>query len=224
MNPADTLAGDPHGQALFVERLPWYINGTLIQDERSWFEAHLAESGWARDTLEIEGLLVKTCVTVPEPQGDLGLHRLMRKVEADKQALRAVPSAGAASAQVGWWHQLADRFSFLARPGLAYAAWALVVAQAGWIGMAEYSADAEQQQIRSGPGLVHRSLRVTFVKDVGEEKLRHALIGAGARIVAGPNQFGEYWLWSQVNSIDEMRTALQASGVVATMVVDESLP
>ena len=223
MNPADTLAGDPHGQALFVERLPWYVNGTLSQDERSWFEARLAESGWARDTLEIESLLVKTSVTVPDPQGDLGLHRLMRKVEADKQALRVVPSAGAARAPANWWHQLADRFSFLARPGLVYAAWALVVAQAGWIGLAEYTNEGEQQ-IRSSPALVHRSLRVTFAKDVGEEKLRNALISAGARIVAGPNQFGEYWLWSQVNSIDEMRTALQASGVVATMVVDESLP
>ncbi|MEY8689488.1 MAG: hypothetical protein AB9M53_06365 [Leptothrix sp. (in: b-proteobacteria)] len=224
MNQADTLAGDQHGQALFVERLPWYINGTLSQEERSWFEARLAQSGWARDTLEIESLLVKTSVTAPEPQGDLGLHRLMRKVEADKQALHAVPSAGAARAPSGWWQKLADRFSWLTRPALAYAAWALVVAQAGWIGLAEYAAQNDAQQIRSGPGLVHRSLRVTFAKDVGEEQLRNALISAGARIVAGPNQFGEYWLWSQVNSLDEMRTALQASGVIATMVVDESLP
>lgn len=224
MNPADILAGDQHGQALFVERLPWYINGTLNQEERSWFEARLAESGWARDTLELERLLVQTSVTVPEPQGDLGLHRLLRKVEADKQVLRAVASAGAAHAPSGWWRKLADRFRFLARPELAYAAWALVVAQAGWIGMAEYSTHGESQQIRSGPGIVHRSLRVTFAKDVGEERLRNALISAGARIVAGPNQFGEYWLWSPVNSLDEMRAALAASGVVATMVVDESLP
>ncbi|MEX8519215.1 MAG: hypothetical protein AB3X44_11955 [Leptothrix sp. (in: b-proteobacteria)] len=224
MNPSDTLAGDQHGQELFVQRLPWYINGTLAQEERSWFEARLAESCWARETLELEKMLVQPCLTAPEPQGDLGLHRLLRKVEAERQARHAGSSAGSAQAHSGWWQELANKFKFLAKPEFAYAAWALVALQAGWISTAEFSAHGERQEIRSGPTLVHRSLRVTFVKNIDEEKLRSALISAGARIVAGPNQFGEYWLWSQLNSLEEMRTALDTAGVVATMAADDSLP
>jgi hypothetical protein len=96
--------------------------------------------------------------------------------------------------------------------------------QAGWIGFNHLSADREDELTRSGHSLVRHSLRVTFVGDVDEAKLRGALVAAGARIIAGPNQFGEYWLWSQVNSLDEMKRSLEESGIVASMATDDSPP
>jgi hypothetical protein len=49
-------------------------------------------------------------------------------------------------------------------------------------------------------------------------------MGAGARIVGGPTQLGEYWVASGSTSLEEIRRALQRAQITASMDIDTAGP
>jgi outer membrane lipopolysaccharide assembly protein LptE/RlpB len=69
-----------------------------------------------------------------------------------------------------------------------------------------------------------RTLRVAFAPSTTELQLRKALTRAGARIVGGPTQLGEYWLASSSVSLDEIKASLIRSGVAQSITVDLAGP
>jgi hypothetical protein len=84
--------------------------------------------------------------------------------------------------------------------------------------------DARPQPPCSAVVLEARTLRVAFAPSTTELQLRKALTRAGARIVGGPTQLGEYWLASSSVSLDEIKASLIRSGVAQSITVDLAGP
>ncbi len=231
-------------ERLLEERLPWYVNANLPAAERAWVDALLQRSPQARERLAIEQAL---CAAVPglmatAPQ-DVGLAGLLAQVRAERTqpagapstlpaALPIVPPTTSPSAPSGW-RAAVDRFvQWLVLPPVVATLALAVLLQFGVIGWlvegrtpsGEAAPGADARGARSVPVADVRSLRVTFQAQASEAQVRSALVAAGARIIGGPTQFGEYWIVSDMLSLDEIRQSLQRSGVVATMEVDPAGP
>ncbi|WP_326539747.1 hypothetical protein [Pseudorhodoferax sp.] len=209
-------AGDPLPQAervRFLEALPWWLGGSLAGSdpaEQAWMDATRQRSRWAAAQAAREQALAAS-VAAPEPaDARLGLDMLLQRVRAE----------GVAAPAARTWLQRLLGMPFGARlvPVLAL----LVVVQAGLLGWQVWA--PEPSAMRSGPVAEVRTLRVRFVPDVTEAQLRSVLLKAGARVVGGPNQLGEYWLASDIRSLDEMRQVLQGSGLARSIEVDTQGP
>jgi hypothetical protein len=217
----DSIAADPEARRLFLERLPWYINGTLRSDEADWMRSACQASSWAARMKDREEHLQAAAVAAqPSARGDLGRSRLMSLVAQSPAGERKVPSRKQGSVAAQWLQGLAD---LLGRPQFAFAAAALVIGQAAILAWM-VAAPSDVDQMRSVGVTQAPTLRVTFVQDATEAGIRQALIAAGARLVGGPNQFGEYWVASSMNSLEEVRKSLQGSGVVGTITIDPAGP
>ena len=191
--------GSSAARTRFMESLPWYLNGWLPEYEREEMDALIATEGWARTALDREQALAAAVylrarqVDVPQ---DLGLQALMSRVDP---RVTAAPSST--------WQRL---WSWWTAPHLAGAAMAVVLAQSGVIGwmVSQDEASHPAPMVRGGGPQVPWT--VVFVPRPGlsEAELRAALLRVGADIVGGPNQLGEYRVWSSVSSRAEVEAAV----------------
>ena len=198
--------------------LPWYCNGTLATEERRWLEACVARSERAASLLAREQALAASVVAqlAPAPE-DIGLAQTLSRLRAQQAPARRDHAVGAqaASAWSGLGARLASWMDVLVRPRVAGAMAMVLLVQLGVLGWLLERPQAAMERVRSLPVQELRTLRVSFVKGITEEQIRVALVAAGAHIVGGPSQVGEYWLASSMVSVEEMRAALEKSGVLA---------
>jgi hypothetical protein len=213
-----------------LDNLPWFLNDSLSAVEKAWTERAIAESPWAAEMVEREHSLVQS-IAAPEPaSGDLGLHALMERVRVDPPSpANVAPAVGQRApprptSPDTRWGGIAALLSFLAQPRIATAMAVVVVLQTGVIGWLVDDGARQDSRMRSTPVTEIRTLRVTIATGTTEAQLRAALQTAGARIVGGPNQLGEYWLASEMRSLDEVRASLQASGLVTSTEIDLAGP
>jgi hypothetical protein len=208
-------------EQLLEERLPWYVNGTLDPVARAWVEDQLAQRPELQVRLQREWALQHTVrATAVLAAPDIGLDRLMTRVELDAEI---GPDARVRCPRVPPW---ARWLRVLSTPPIAGAMALALVAQAGalvWL-TAAHVHDDESVGMRSFGVTQARTLRVSFRPDASEAQIRAALMGAGARIVGGPTQLGEYWVASGSTSLEEIRTALQRAQVTASMDIDTAGP
>jgi anti-sigma factor RsiW len=202
--------------------LPWYINGTLEPDQRAWIDQMIATHPAANAALEREKNLSMACATmlVPVVAQDVGLARLRSRIKADA-ANAPTPSVGSRQSSF-----LTSVLQWLTKPQFAAAMGVLVVAQAGsiaWLVSAPDHSEGISHTRSVGVVQVH-TLRVSFRAGASEAEIRTALVGAAARIVGGPTQIGEYWVASDLTSLDEIRAALLKSNVVVSIEVDLAGP
>jgi hypothetical protein len=221
----DDLSPDQHDRLCSL--LPWYVNNTLAAPERDWVDALVARSDAARLLLAQENIFrsrAALLADVPEPaQGDLGLARLLHRVRHDMPERRA--SRGAQPAAPSWLSRLQQALAWLTQPRMASAMAVVLVLQAGVIAwMGQHDVVAEYDESRGVAVQEARTLRVRFKGELPEREVRKALNAAGARIAAGPNQLGEYWLASDLVSLDEMKASLISSGVTEQIEVDTQGP
>lgn len=190
--------------------LPWYVNGTLGDEERRQVEAYLERSSHARDEVGLLRALrqqVKDDAVENSP-GELGLQRLKREIKQAEQA----PASG---------DRMAGRTITIAsfwRP-LAVAACLVVMVQAGIMaGLGGFGSG--EVGTASGPtNLSAPELQVTFAPDATEADIRELLQSAGASIADGPTALGVYKLRlvdTEATSLDEALTTLRANGDVVT--------
>ncbi len=208
---------------LLEERLPWYVNGTLPEAERAWVEQLLATSPAAAQRLQREQALLRAVPEMLQPAAqDVGLDRLMAQVR--QQSHPAAAATQRPPSRASWWQRAsAGLQSLLAGPAWATGLAAVVVVQSGVMGWLALS-DAPDSGFRSIGVTEVRTLRVSFKPAFSEAQIRAALVRASARIVGGPTQVGEYWVASDLLSLDEIRASLSQSGVVATMETDLAGP
>lgn len=213
----------------FLGNLPWSINGTLPDAEQAWMRVAIAESSWAAAAADRERCLVQS-VAAPDPtRTDLGLGVLMDRVRQDATVSPATGTPGKRSPRSpGSTPSLAESawrlLGRLAQPRFAGAMAVVLVLQTGVIGWLINDDNEQNASSRSTPVTELRTLRVTISPGASEVQLRSALIAAGARIVGGPNQLGEYWLASEIRSLDEVKASLQASGLTISIEVDTAGP
>ncbi len=206
-----------------TELLPWYVNGSLDAQGRAWVDQMVAVHPAAAAALARERHLsaASEAMLLPVIAQDLGLARLRSRIRAD--ATNAV-TASVRAARTSLW----TRFQHgLSRPQWVSAMGVLVVAQAGLIAWLALTPDVTSEEVSAtrsvGVTQVH-TLRVSFRADASEREIRAALVGAAARIVGGPTQIGEYWVASDLSSLEEIRAALLKSNVITAIDVDLAGP
>ena len=192
--------------------LPWYVNGTLSEEERQQVEAYLDRSSHARDEVELLRQLRQQVKeeAVENSPGELGLQRLKREI---KQADAQEQGPGSSDKMAGRTITVASFW----RP-LAVAACLLVAIQAGvLVGINTGVVPVSDEVKTAGAGAP--PLQVTFAPDATEEQIRDVLQSAGASIADGPTALGIYKLRlvnDELTTVEEALTALRARAEIVT--------
>ena len=199
----------------FEDLLPFYVNGTLVPDDRAWVDACLERTPDARAALAWHEALAQT------------LEERHARIPADVGAAaldaRLAAARGAGAGRRGSFRNMLERLlpRSAVYPAFAGAAM-LVLVQAVAIGVlltrAEPPEYAEARSIED----VQRAKRpayllVNFKPAATEREIRLALIRIGGRIVDGPGQLGDYTLAVAEDSLETARRDLEASGIAETV-------
>ena len=218
-------------ETLLRDRLPWYVNGTLGESERIWIAKRLLYSPRARSLLAREQDLAQSIQT----NGalivtDHGVDGFVQKLNAEKMK-ESASSAGSAlkvrrdvDGTVNFAEKIRDWVRWLTFPQIAGAMAVIIVLQFGLISWVLVDQSPDNEQLRSIPVAEMRTLRVTVLPTTTELQFREALIAASARLVGGPNQYGEYWIASPMVSMDEMTAILRKTGLFEQITPDKSGP
>ena len=198
-----------------AEATPWYLNDTLSDADRAWFEAELARDERLANALKFDQQIAATLdQRADEVPADIGWDRLLRRVRADEAQPRTASAPGLGE-------KLAGFFSGLLTPGVGAAMAAVLVAQTVAIG---FLVDREPAPVeyRSVGGLRPTPvIRAIFNESITGKELRESLSAEGASIVSGPTQLGEYLLKLDADADrTAVATALKDSGVLVSFSLD----
>jgi len=174
--------------------LPWYLNGTLGQEERAAVENWIASDPSAASELAFMGEVAGGLRAEHKGYDESGtLSRLLRMTAEASEQPAAVRPAPKPAGNSSWL----EKFFGMFEPKFAMAC-LLVFAQAGIIAMLLSRQDTDYSDVRSPsaamPAYQGPVLRVTFQADASEQEIRTLLVATGAQIVSGPTQLGDYFL------------------------------
>jgi len=168
--------------------LPWFVNGTLSDDERASVDRHLREC--ARCRREVEGLrqLQAFCRSAPASvDATAGLRDLNDPV-----------SVASRRGSMGRWLQ---RFLEHWRRAPQWTRWVIVAQFAGavsltaFVGAHDVESSAPYRTLGApSPASPYGAIAVVFMPDIAEAEMRRILQAAGARIVDGPTSTDAYVL------------------------------
>lgn len=157
------------------ELLPWFVNGTLNEDQQSAVSEHLEECRTCRDDVD-ELVRIAARFTVPA-QTDLADHSR----EAALAFTESLPAQTSSTAQA------TQRTGALV--GLACA-----VLVAGFIGIFTLMPqDLSYRTLsRTDTAADKAVIQVVFSERATEREIRHVLVAEGQRVVSGPTAQGVY--------------------------------
>lgn len=192
----------------FQDLLPWYVNGTIDDDDRLWMDQYLTAHPQAQAEVNwYQSLQQRMRDSIPAVPATLGLAQTLARIRGD---------------QPTWAERLRAFFgNFGLRPGLALAGWALVIVQSGVIFSMRHGAQDDAAQIRAlraTPVEEGPVLKVNFAPTTTESDLRHLLMQVQGDIVGGPGQLGDYYLrvpeGTQARALTLLQAQPQVQGVV----------
>lgn len=228
------------------ELLAFHEQGVLRGDDLAftnlWLEWNgrdhpeiMAELAWLRSTAAQLQAQVEQQTRLDQETSDAGLRALMVRIALEKDSDAAASSlrVGALHAQpdvrpsrnskegdkvtlgsrtVRWLHEVAG----IRSPTLAFSIMAVVIGQAGVIGMMLGEPPASQTPLSAAPAGVpvsqgQRILTVAFRPQATESAIRTALANSSAQIVAGPSALGLYTVAVPGANADLMETQLRAA-------------
>ncbi len=172
----------PEERRAIEDLLPFYLNGSLDEEERDRVERALDEDPSLQTELDF---LVKWRRTVKDTAqdqgvGEMGERRLLRSIrEAEREVRPPAPAAEVTS------------LSRFLRPALALAAGLALVAQTATIWNLQDELDRRGDLQTLSGGAV---FKVQFDPDAREADLRAFLLDRGLVIVEGPTALGFYEL------------------------------
>ena len=209
-------------QDRFDTLLPWYVNGTLVNTDRTWMDnfvrAHPEAASELRLQQRVQTALHENAAAIPV---DMGLDKLMQRVRQDQ---RAAPTPTRSIKDI-----LAGFFSgFQLTPAMG-TAFAVIMIQAGLIStlmVGNETQEPEYARTRAivAPVLEGPFLKVNFNPDARESDMRFALVSVGATLVDGPSQLGDYFIKVPAADIEAASKQLESSGLVESISVVPSLP
>jgi hypothetical protein len=202
------------------ELLPWYVNGTLKDEEREWVDRCLAADSGARAELEwyrqLQSHIAQAVSDVPP---DLGLAQTLRRIRADRTTL--------ADRLRGWMGAVGlGPVAALARP-MATIAVCVIAVQGGVIYVLAHHAQEDAQQIRAlraVPADEGSLLRVNFAPDAKETDIRLLLSAVEGSLVGGPGQLGDYYVRVPAGSENAAASRLKREPIVAAVKIVAGLP
>jgi len=168
--------------------LPWFVNGTLSDDERASVDRHLRECARCRREVEVLRQLQAFCRSVPGGiDAKAGLRNLNGRISA-------------ASRRGSIWPWL-ERFLERWRRAPQWTRWVIVTEFAGAVALTAFvgAHDGESSAPYRTLGASSRTspygmIAVVFTPDVAEAEMRRIVQAAGARIVDGPTSADAYVL------------------------------
>ena len=175
-----------------LELLPWYVNGTLTQEERERVELFLEQHPEHRAEVELLKAArdqVQQAGKSNSP-GSLGWKRLQRQIEQEQEADTKT------SATPTWWRS-------------AMAAALVVIVFQGALLLRQCSDVESLYQPLSGPAAPEALLQVSFVPDVREQEIRTLLLALGLVVVDGPSANGIYRLKAVAGDTESLQAAEQ---------------
>jgi hypothetical protein len=214
-------------KARFDELLPFYVNGSLNDEDRAWVDQYLREHPAAAAELRwYESLRAKLQEDAPAVSSEVGLERALRRIRTEGPA----PDRPRAAAATPWWERARDFLASLVpqavlRPALA-AAVAVVALQAVVIGQLA-GGDDESTQLRSIPGSTAEQgpyVKLNFRPDAREADIRLLLVEVQGSLAAGPGQLGDYYVRVPAARLEAATLALRASAIVERVAVVDGLP
>lgn len=213
-------------KARFDELLPFYVNGTLDDDERvfveQWLSEHPAAQGelrWARS------LRQRVLEDLPPVGSEVGLDKAMARIRAERpRAASAAPSLLQRARD--WLAALVPQP--VRGPALA-AALAVVAVQGVWIGTLVSERDdawSEERAVPKGNASVEPAsyLKLNFKPDARETDIRMLLIDVQGSLAAGPGQLGDYYVRVPKARLDAALSQARASAIVDGVAVFDALP
>lgn len=216
--------------ARFRELLPWYVNGTLPEDDRLWVDDFLRQNPQARaELLWHESLSDEIRSDAPKVPETIGLARALRMIDAERptpqqRLLRGISRIGA------WVRGDGDAGAgsggFALRPSLALGLLGLLILQFGVIS-GQLLDIRESSEIRAGqaqPVLDGPLLKVTFASDAKEVDMRFALIAVQGILVGGPGQLGDYYVRVPKGSAAAAQPRLRSQPGVLSVEIVPGLP
>lgn len=209
----------------FDELLPFYVNGTLGAEERTWIESYLREHPPAENELRwLRAVQAMTQEEAVAASSEVGLERALQRIRAE----RPTPSP---ALPASWVARLRDWLSRLVpqpmlKPALA-GALAVIALQAVIIATMVDERD-DTSLIRTVPpiGVAEQAafVKVNFRPDATEADIRMLLIDAQANIASGPGQLGDYYVRVPAWQVDAVTAMLGASAIVEGVAVVDALP
>jgi anti-sigma factor RsiW len=171
--------------------LPWYLNGTLREDERRQVDQHLSSCEACRAELDELAQLKVQLHEVYGAQSEASAQTqraVLAQVKLDVSAKRAKSVTGPQ-----WLNGLDDWFQSLFVPRWAPAlAVTLLVAQLGLLLWSVTRLTPSDQVITRWLGSPTVRLRVVFQEATSERQIRSLIQGLHGRIVDGPTSDGAY--------------------------------
>jgi|GraSoiStandDraft_15_1057317.scaffolds.fasta_scaffold34464_2 hypothetical protein len=215
-------------KARFDELLPFYVNGSLSDDDRAWVDGYLREHPAAAAELNwYQSLQTQLREDVPAVSSEVGLERALKRIRTEGPAPQRSRRAAGPS--------LVDRISdWLAavlpqpvlRPAFAGAV-AVVALQAVVIVHLMGQRDDDVSEIRAlQASVVDKGpyLKVNFKADAREADIRMLLVEGNGSLAAGPGQLGDYYVRVPTGQVMAFADKLKASGIVDGVAVVDGLP
>ncbi len=200
--------------------LPWLANGTLSAEERARLEAAIANSAEARRALDWE-LAVRDAIKAETAEWEPPAHA-MDEVFRRIERARPAPKESALKIFLSGIME-----SFQASPKFAFAC-AVAAVQFGVIGYLWSTQEdpGSYSEIRSTQPALQptKFIRVMFAPTSTENDLRELLRKAGAEIVAGPSQLGDYYLLVDADKLTAALNTLRASTKIESADIVNALP
>ena len=198
----------------FNELLPWYVNGTISDEDRAWVDTHLrthpdaqAELAWYRS------LQTRMHDNAPAVPATIGLARTMQLIRGDQPSFSERVTAFFAG--------------FGLRPTAAFAGLAVVAVQAGFIFTLLNGPKDDTEAIRArGTTVVTEAplLKLNFAPDAKEADIRLLLISVRGDLVAGPGQLGDYYVRVPAGTESASLDALKGKPIVQAAALAPGVP
>lgn len=213
----------PESQRSFLELLPWYVNGTLHDNERRSMEYCLETYPDCRTELEwMVGVAQQIRGESAQLNEQAGLDRLMAMVRAQESGKllilpRSLSPVQLPTKQVSGYISRAKLQQWI-KPLMAIAA-TLAVVQVGLVFIDTQSGDHSDTLRPLGtvqPMPHYAMIQATFRADASETKIRALLVRVGAEIVSGPGALGVYTLKVPSNKAESVLADLRR----ATTIID----
>ena len=191
---------DPAAHKVADVLLPWFVNGTLEDDELAFVQRHLGQCGTCQREVEwLRGLHAACVAGEADPDAASALGNLRRRLEQPRSGPGPVA-----------------RLRHLWGGSRPWSRWvmatqlAVILALGAWIVPALDSPALYRTLGASNARVTTGNLVVVFDPTTPEGDLRRMLRDAGARIVDGPTQTNAYVLDVPAQRIDQAMQVLRA--------------
>lgn len=210
----------------FDELLPFYVNGTLNAEDRTWIEHYLREHPLAANELNwlrsVQAMTQEEAVPV---SSEVGLDRTMRRIHGERTPVAPAQAPLSAVERVREWFSRLVPAPML-KPALA-GALAVIALQAVVI-TTMVGEREDTSLVRKVPDVNAAEqgafVKVNFRPDATEADIRMLLLDVQANIASGPGQLGDYYVRVPAWQVDAVQAMLGASGIVEGVAVVDALP